>query len=105
MNAVFVSGGQHASYRPVLAHFAVLVPHGDSVPGALTAGDLCDLAGALAPRPLHLEAMVDAMNRPVSGNALREEYAPTVRGYSVRPQAFTIGDSRSSAARAGFSII
>ena len=97
VNAVFVSGGL-ASYRPVLAHFAVLVPHGDSVPGAPTAGDLCDLAGALAPRSLHIEAMVDAMNRPVSGDALREEYAPTARGYASRPQTFTIGDSRSSPA-------
>jgi 2-(1,2-epoxy-1,2-dihydrophenyl)acetyl-CoA isomerase len=50
----------------VLGHFSIMLPHSDSVPGALTAGDLCDLAGSLAPRPLRLEAMVDHLNRPLS---------------------------------------
>ncbi len=51
IHAVCVAGGL-SNYRSVLSHFMVLVPHGDCVPGALTAGDLCDLAGSLAPRPL-----------------------------------------------------
>jgi cephalosporin-C deacetylase-like acetyl esterase len=97
VRAVFVSGGL-ASYHSVLTHFAVLIPHDDSVPGALTAGDLCDLAGALAPRPLHLDAMVDHLNRPVSGEVLRNEYGPTIRGYASRPKALSIADQRSSAA-------
>jgi cephalosporin-C deacetylase-like acetyl esterase len=95
--AVFVSGGL-TGYQPVLTHFAVLVPHDACVPGALTAGDLCDLAGALAPRPLHLESLVDHLNRPVSADELRKAYAPTVQGYSGRPQALTFVDRPSSPA-------
>jgi hypothetical protein len=64
----------------------------------LTAGDLCDLAGALAPRPLRLEGMVDHLNRPVSGAVLGKEYASTVRAYASRPQAFSVAGERSSAA-------
>jgi len=71
VRAVHVSGGL-ASYHAVLGHFAVLIPHGDSVPGALTAGDLCDLAGALAPRALRREAMVDHLNRPLPAAEVRK---------------------------------
>jgi len=97
VRAVFVSGGL-TSYHSVLTHFAVLIPHDASVPGALTAGDLCDLAGVLAPRPLRLENMVDHMNRPVSADDLRKAYAPAIQGYATRPQALTFADQRSSAA-------
>jgi cephalosporin-C deacetylase-like acetyl esterase len=97
VRAVFISGGL-STYHSVLTHFAVLVPHDASVPGALTAGDLCDLAGALAPRPLHLGNMVDHLNRPVAGAALRRDYAPTIQSYGARPQALTVADRKSSAA-------
>lgn len=97
VHAVFISGGL-VSYHSVLTHFAVLVPHDASVPGALTAGDLCDLAGALSPRPLHLEHLVDHMNRSVSAEALRKEYAPTIQAYSPHPESFSLADQRSSAA-------
>lgn len=50
---------------PVLTHYAVLMPHGDAFPGALTAGDLRDLAGSLAPRPLRWEVNVDHKNQIV----------------------------------------
>jgi cephalosporin-C deacetylase-like acetyl esterase len=97
VRAVFISGGL-ASYHSVHSHFAVLIPHDASVPGALTAGDLCDLAGALAPRPLHLASMVDHTNRPVASAPLRKEYAPAIQSYSAQPQALTFADERSSAA-------
>jgi dienelactone hydrolase len=97
VRAVFVSGGL-TSYHSVLTHFAVLVPHDACVPGALTAGDLCDLAGALAPRPLHLAGMVDHLNRPVSAIDLRKGYAPAIKAYSERPRALTFGDNESSPA-------
>ena len=52
-----------------------------SRPGALTAGDLCDVAAALAPRPLQLADVVDGQNRRVSADeataalaAVREAY-------------------------------
>src|SRR5262249_35167130 len=84
--AVDVAGGLTA-YHPVLTHFAVLVPHDACVPGALTAGGLCDLAAGLAPRPLRLEAMVDHLNRPVSAVQLKKDYAPAVAGYASTPRA------------------
>lgn len=97
VRAVFVSGGL-TSYLPVLSHFAVLIPHDASVPGALTAGDLADLAGAVAPRPLHFEQMVDHMNRVTTADALRKAYAPTIQSYAATPAALSLADQRSSAA-------
>jgi cephalosporin-C deacetylase-like acetyl esterase len=97
VRAVEVSGGL-ASYHSVLGHHAVLIPHGDSVPGALTAGDLCDLAGGLAPRPLRLEGMVDHLNRTMSAAEVKKLYEPAVKSYSANPQALSFADSRSSAA-------
>ena len=92
-----ISGGL-ADYRSVLSHFAVLIPHDAAVPGALTAGDLSDLASALAPRPLHLASMVDHMNRPVAAASLRTEYAPALRSYASQPPALTLAEHSSPAA-------
>jgi hypothetical protein len=97
VRAVYVSGGL-LNYRAVLDHFAVLVPHDACVPGALTTGELCDLAGTLAPRPLHMEEMVDHFNRPVSLAKLREEYAPTQKCYASHAKAFSVGERRTSVA-------
>jgi hypothetical protein len=95
VRAVDVAGGL-AAYHGVLTHFAVLVPHDACVPGALTAGDLCDLAASLAPRPLRLEALVDHLNRPVSAAEVKKEYAPAVVGFARAPRAISFGDDRSS---------
>jgi hypothetical protein len=76
----------------------VLVPHDASVPGALTAGDLCDLAGALAPRPLHFERMVDHLNRHTAGAELRKAYAPAIQNYAATPRALTFAEHGSYAA-------
>jgi cephalosporin-C deacetylase-like acetyl esterase len=97
VRAVYLSGGL-VSYQSVLTHFAVLIPHDCAVPGALTAGDLCDLAAAMAPRPLRLEAMVDHRNLPVGGADVQRVYDPAVRAYSARPEGLTFADRRSSAA-------
>jgi hypothetical protein len=91
-------GGGLAGYQPVLSHYAVLLPHGDAVPGALTAGDLCDLAGGLAPRPLRLEATVDHLNRLLPAAEVKTAYGPAVRAYSAAPQALSFADKRSSPA-------
>lgn len=72
--AVQVTGGL-ADYRSVLSHHAVLVPHDAVVPGMLAAGDLRDLAAAIAPRPLRIAAPVDHLNRAVNADSLRTEYA------------------------------
>ena len=96
VHAVFVAGGL-TSYHSVLSHYAVLIPHDTAVPGALTAGDLSDLAGALAPRPLRFEAMVDHMNRTVSMADLQKAYAPAVAGYAAQPKALSLNGGRSLA--------
>jgi cephalosporin-C deacetylase-like acetyl esterase len=98
VRAIYLAGGL-ANYHGVLTHFAVLIPHSASVPGALTAGDLCDLAASLAPRPLRIEAMVDHLNRIVPADDLRKSYAPTVDGYAATLAKLELTDQRSSAAQ------
>ena len=51
------------------------VPHDAVVPGALTAGDLADLAAALAPRPVRLESLVDGRNVALTAAAARTAFA------------------------------
>ena len=57
-----VRGGL-ASYRSVLDSPFCFVPFDAIVPGALTVSDLADVAAALAPRPVRIEASVDGWNR------------------------------------------
>jgi hypothetical protein len=75
VKAVYVHGGL-ANYVSALASPYCYVPHDAIVPGALTVGDLCDVAGALAPRHVRLEGMVDGHNRLVPRLALEKAYAP-----------------------------
>jgi hypothetical protein len=63
VKAVYVRGGL-TGYRSVLDSPFVYIPHDTVVPGALTAGDLDDVAAALAP-PVKQEGMVDGLNRRV----------------------------------------
>jgi dienelactone hydrolase len=51
------------SVRSVLESPFVLVPHDFLVPGLLTAGDLPDVAAAIAPRSLRVEGLFDGTNR------------------------------------------
>jgi hypothetical protein len=67
----------------------IFVPHDCIVPGSLTAGDLCDVAAALAPRPLVLADLVDGVNRAVAAERIATIYAPTRAAY----QAMGAGDS------------
>lgn len=97
IRAVYLAGSL-ASYHGVLTHFAVLIPHSSSVPGALFAGDLCDLAGSLAPRPLRIEALVDQQNRTLAAADLKKAYDPAVEGYAATPQALGLAGERSSPA-------
>lgn len=97
VRAVYLAGGL-SSYHDVLTHFAVMIPPSAAVPGALTAGDLCDVVGSLAPRPVRLEALVDHLNRPVPLAALKKSYAPAVQGYVATPNALRLVDARSAPA-------
>jgi len=51
------------------------------VPQVLEAGDLADVAAALAPRPLRIEAAVDGRNRLATPKRLQADYAPARAAY------------------------
>jgi hypothetical protein len=80
VRAVAVRGGL-AGYQSVLESPFCYVPHDVIVPGVLTAGDLCDVAGALAPRPLRLEGLVDGRNRAVTADAVAKTFEPARAAY------------------------
>jgi hypothetical protein len=80
VKAVHVRGGLDG-YQSVLRSQFVHVPHDVIVPGALTVGDLCDVAAALAPRPLRLEGLVDGLDRAVRSEALARTYRPARAAY------------------------
>ena len=77
---VYVHGGL-VGYQSVLFSPHVYIPHDVVVPDALTAGDLCDVVSALAPRPVRLDRLVDGLNRLVSMRAARQTYLPAVENY------------------------
>ncbi len=97
IHAVYIAGGLN-NQRDILSHFAVLAPHDALAPGALTAGDLTDLAGTLSPRPLRLEALVDHLNRKVAAAEIEREYGPTKQAYASKPERFGTSAERGSAA-------
>jgi hypothetical protein len=80
VRAVCVRGGLEG-YDSVLRSSFCYLPHDAVVPEALTVGDLCDVAAALAPRPLRLEGLVDGLNRRVPKDALAKTYEPAVAAY------------------------
>ena len=73
VEAVFIHRGL-ASYRSVLHGPHVYIPHDAVIPQALNTSDLSDMASAVAPTKLRLAEMVDALNRRVTVEDLREEY-------------------------------
>jgi hypothetical protein len=82
IRAVYARGGL-SGYQALLRSPFLYVPHDALVPGALTAGDLADVAAALAPRPLRLEGLVDGLNRRVPARELDEGYAPARAAYGA----------------------
>jgi dienelactone hydrolase len=80
VRAVTVRGAL-TGYRSVLEGPFFYVPHDVVVPGALTAGDLADVASALAPRPLRLEELVDGLNRAAPPDAVVKTYEPARAAY------------------------
>jgi hypothetical protein len=96
--AVYVNGGLD-SFQSALDHPRVLLPHDVAVPGALTAGDVCDLAAAVAPRPLRLKGTVDALNRTVPMGRLQSRYEPALASYRDEGAAkrLSLADEKTSA--------
>jgi cephalosporin-C deacetylase-like acetyl esterase len=97
VRAVYVHGGL-TGFQSILNSPFCYVPHDIIVPGALTAGDLCDVAAALAPRPLRLEALVDGLNRKAIGNVLEKTLEPAKMAYrgAKAAEQFAIIANRSS---------
>lgn len=61
--------GGLASFASILRSPFIYVPQDAVIPGALSAGDLPDVAAALAPRPVRLVESVDGLNRRVAATA------------------------------------
>jgi hypothetical protein len=80
VKAVAAHGGL-AGFDSVLRSPFLYVPHDVLIPGALTAGDLGDVAGALAPRPLRLTGLVDGLNRRASTDLVARAFEPARAGY------------------------
>ncbi len=78
--AVYVRGGL-SDFQSVVAEQFVYIPHDVVIPGVLTFGDVPDLAGAVAPRPLRLDYLVDGFNRPRSAGDVLTVYQPAVQSY------------------------
>ena len=82
VNAIYARG-TFASFRSLLDSQFLYVPHDSVVPGALTAGDVADIAAALAPRPLLVECAVDGLNRGVSLDTITIAFAPASQAYRL----------------------
>jgi hypothetical protein len=82
VNAVYARG-TFASFRSLLESQFLYVPHDSVVPGALTAGDVADIAAALVPRPLLVECPVDGLNRGVPSDTSAAAFALTSEAYRL----------------------
>lgn len=80
IEAVYVRGGL-TGFHHVLASLFCYLPHDAVIPGALTRGDLCDVAAAIAPRKLALAALVNGRNQRQSPQQVRKEYAAAIAAY------------------------
>src|SRR5262249_50939473 len=90
VKAVYVRGGL-VSYQSVLENPFLYTPHDVVVPCVLTVRDLCDVAAALAPRPLRLEALVDGRSRVVNLKGMEQDYAPASAAYR-NAKEFSLSD-------------
>ncbi len=70
IKAVVARGGL-VSLRSILDSQFVYVPHDFIIPGALTTGDLADIAAALDSTPVRIDGIVDGTNRNVSSKAMK----------------------------------
>lgn len=85
-SAVYAQGGL-ADFGSVLADPFCYLPHDVVVPGVLTSGDLCDVAAALAPRPLWLSGLVDGHNQLNSLGSVKEKYRSAAVAFAAADAA------------------
>jgi dienelactone hydrolase len=100
VRSVYVHGGL-VGFQSVVTRHLALIPHDAVVPGALTIGELCDVAGALAPRPVRLEGLVDGWNRTPLESEVATAYEPAVSSFRAAGAAnqLSLGAARTSPAR------
>jgi dienelactone hydrolase len=80
VRAVVARGGL-AGYLTVLESAFAYIPIEDVILGVLKAGDVADMAAALAPRPLLMEGLVNGRNIRVDGTALDTALEPAKVAY------------------------
>jgi hypothetical protein len=73
--------GTFASFRSLLDSQFLYVPHDAAVPGALTVGDVTDIAAVLVPRPVRVEHAVNGLNRELPAGELIAAFAPAEESY------------------------
>jgi hypothetical protein len=86
IQAVAARGGL-AEFQSLLDSPFILLPHDVIVPGAIAAGDLGDVAAALAPRPLQLAELVDGRNRPLTAEEAAAALARVKSAYGAAAAA------------------
>ncbi len=89
VKAVLIRRGL-ASLESLLCSPFVYVPHDIIVPGALTVGDLSDVAAALAPLPLRFEGLVDGRNCALPKPELRRWLEPARQAYAGRDERLVL---------------
>jgi len=93
VQAIYIRGGL-VSYGALLQSPYCYFPHDCIVPGALTTGDLGEVAATLAPRPLRLASPVDGLNRSVTREILDKSLEPAQAAYrSAKAEARLVLDS------------
>jgi hypothetical protein len=82
--------GMLGGYQAALRDRFCYLPYDVVVPGALRAGDLCDVAAALAPSPLRLERLVDGRNCLLSQEEAGRLFEPARHAYGGAPHRFCL---------------
>jgi hypothetical protein len=89
VRAVAVSGGL-VSFLSVLRDRFCYVPQDIVVPGILQQADIADIVGALSPRAVLLEGLVDGRDQLLSASELAEEVEPARAAYRGAPSNLTV---------------
>src|SRR5207249_6489375 len=76
-----------ASFLSVLDDRFLYLPLDVIVPGILEAGDLPDIAAAIAPQPVLVQAAVDGRNRPLTLEEMKVKAAPVSPNATLREEA------------------
>ena len=87
-----VARGLFAEFKSVLNDTYCYVPHDAVIPSAATAGELCDLATALAPSPLWIDNLIDGRNCPLSQETANNILKSVQTAYTTAGAPASIGE-------------